>query len=325
MKVVIAGGSGHIGTLLGSGFASRGVEVVILSRQRRPPAPSPLRTVWWDGVSIGDWQRQIDGSDVVINLAGRSVNCRYTPAARQEILQSRVRSTRAIGDAIARCARPPRLWLQASTATIYSHRFDGPNDEYTGTLGGAESNAPSAWHFSTDVARAWESALNEAPVPHTRKVVMRSAMTMGPEAGGVFDTLACLTRRGLGGRAGNGHQFVSWIHEHDFVAAISFLIDRDDLSGVVNIASPNPLPNAEFMRVLREACGVRLGIPASRWMLEVGAAVMQTETELILKSRRVKPARLLDHGFCFAYPEWREAARELCNRWLRLRELPRVA
>jgi uncharacterized protein len=242
------------------------------------------------------------------------VNCRYTPANREAILDSRVRSTQIVGQAIAAARRPPRVWLQSSTATIYAHRYDAPNDEHNGILGGNEPDAPDTWRFSIDVARAWERAFAEAVTPGTRKVALRSAMTLSPDAGGVFDTLLRLTRLGLGGRAGNGRQFMSWVHEADFVAAVRWLIGRDDVDGVVNVASPHPLPNAEFMRILREAAGASFGLPASRWMLEAGAVFMRTETELILKSRRVVPARLLEHGFRFIYPDWRSAAFDLCRR-----------
>ena len=211
-------------------------------------------------------------------------------------------------------ARKPHVWLQASTATIYAHRYDSPNDEYSGILGGDEAGAPDSWRFSIDVARAWERAFEEAVVDGTRKVALRSAMTLSPDPGGVFDTLLGLARRGLGGSAGDGRQFMSWIHHEDFIAAVQWLIDRDDIEGAVNVAAPNPLPNAEFMRVLREACGVRLGLPAKKWMLEIGAVFMRTETELILKSRRVVPARLLEHGFKFKYADWRDAARDLCRQ-----------
>ena len=194
------------------------------------------------------------------------------------------------------------MWLQASTATIYAHRYDSPNDEHSGILGGDEPSAPDSWRFSIDVARAWERAFEEAVTDGTRKVALRSAMTLSPDPGGVFDTLLGLARHGLGGSAGDGRQFMSWIHDEDFIAAVRWLIDRDDIEGAVNVAAPNPLPNAEFMRVLREACGVRFGLPANKWMLEIGAVFMRTETELILKSRRVVPARLLEHGFKFKYP-----------------------
>lgn len=268
----------------------------------------------WNGETLGDWTKAIDGADVVINLAGRNVNCRYDAANRQEIMRSRVNSTRAIGAAIAGAWHPPRVWLQASTATIYAHRYDAANDEATGLIGGAEENAPETWRFSIEVARAWEAAACEIPAPRTRLVLMRSAMTMSPDRGGIFDTLLGLTRRGLGGRAGDGRQYISWIHEADFLRAIHWLIERDSFTGPVNLAAPAPLPNAEFMRLLRAACGMPVGLPASKWMLEIGARILRTETELILKSRRVVPRRLLDSGFKFQFPEWNEAARDLCQR-----------
>jgi uncharacterized protein (TIGR01777 family) len=312
MKMVIPGGTGQVGTLLARHFSRRGDEVVVLSRGS---ARAPWRVVPWDGRTVGAWAAEADGADVVINLAGRSVNCRYTPANRREILDSRVASTRAVGEAIARARRPPRVWLQAGTATIYAHRFDAPNDEATGLLGGTEADAPDTWRFSVEVAAAWERAADEAVTPRTREVVLRSAMVMSPDPGGVFDVLLGLVRRGLGGRAGGGRQYVSWIHDRDFVRAIDRLIEDDGLAGPVNLASPHPVPNAEFMATLRRAWGTRWGLPASRWMLEVGAWVMGTETELVLKSRRVIPGRLLEAGFRFEFPEWPEAAADLVRRW----------
>lgn len=311
MKIVIPGGSGQVGTILARAFAADAHDVVILSRK---PTKWPWRTVAWDGESPGDWASEIDGADVVINLAGRSVNCRYNRANRKEIIDSRIESTTIIGKAIARAARPPKVWLQASTATIYAHRYDAANDEESGIIGGNEPDAPDTWRFSIDVASAWEGAANEAHVPHTRKVLMRSAMTMSPDRGGVFEVLRQLVRRGLGGKSGDGCQYVSWIHDLDFVRSVYWLIEHA-LEGPVNIASPNPVPNAEFMRTLREACGIRFGLPAKRWMLEVGAFLMRTETELILKSRRVVPGRLIHSGFEFQYPMWADAARDLCRRW----------
>jgi hypothetical protein len=316
MKIVVPGGSGQVGTLLARSFHRDGHEVVVLSRR---PRREPWRVVAWDGAAHGRWCDEIDGSDVVINLAGRSVNCRYDAANREEILESRVRSTRAVGETIAAASSPPRVWLQASTATIYAHRYDAANDERSGVIGGLEPGAPETWRFSIDVARAWEDTFDQALTPRTRKVSLRSAMTMSPDAGGVFDTLMWLVRRGLGGRAGDGRQFVSWIHGDDFVRAIEWLIAHEDVSGVVNVAAPNPLPNAEFMRALREASGIRFGLPSSRWMLELGAVFIRTETELILKSRRVVPARLLDRGFTFRFPRWRDAARDLYQHWAALR------
>jgi uncharacterized protein len=312
MKVVIPGGSGQVGTVLARALHRDGHAVTVLSRSA---AQAPWAVVPWDGATMGPWAKEIDGADVVINLAGRTVNCRYTPGNREAIKQSRVMSTRVIGEAVAAASRPPRVWLQASTATIYAHRYDVPNDEATGILGGSEAGAPDTWRFSIDVARAWERALDDAKVPHTRKVKLRSAMTMSPDRGGIFDTLLILVRRRLGGRAGNGRQYVSWVHEADFIRAVYWLIDHPEVDGPVNIAAPEPLPNALFMRGLRDAWGVSLGLPATRLMLEVGAVFMRTETELILKSRRVVPGILTAGGFTFQFPRWPEAAADLCRRW----------
>ena len=317
MKIVIPGGSGQVGHVLCRAFQGDGHDVVVLSRH---PVARPWRVEAWDGATLGAWSRELDDCDVVINLAGRSVNCRYTPANRKEILESRVLSTRVVGQAIAAARRPPCIWLQASTATIYSHRYDAPNDEVSGQIGGG-SQSPSTWSFSIDVARAWEAAFNDATVPGTRKVALRSAMTMSPDRDGIFDTLLGLVRCGLGGSAGDGRQYVSWVHYVDFVEAIRWLIGHDTVEGVVNIAAPNPLPNAEFMRVLREAWGTPIGLPAARWMLAVGAVFLHTETELILKSRRVVPRRLLEAGFVFRYPTWPAAARDLCREWTTMRQV----
>lgn len=311
MKIVIPGGSGHVGTILSHAFHASGDEVVVLSRR---PRAAPWRVVAWDGATVGPWSSELDSADVLINLAGRSVNCRYNAANRRAILESRVRSTRVVGAAIPRCAQPPRVWLQASTATIYAHRYDAPNDERSGILGGQEPDAPSTWRFSIEVARAWESAFDDAEVRATRKVALRSALVMSPDRGGFFDKLHGLVRLGLGGRAGDGRQFVSWIHYQDFIGALRWLIAHDEVHGAVNVAAPGPLPYAEFIRGLRETAGVPLGLPATTWMLEIGALLLRTETELLLKSRRVVPGRLLEAGFCFTYPSWPAAARDLCAR-----------
>lgn len=320
-RIVIPGGSGQIGTVLARRFHARGDDVTVLSRV---PRPAPWRVLPWDGRTLGAWARDaVDGADVVVNLAGRSVNCRYTPSNMREMMDSRIVSTRVVGAAIAEAASPPRVWLQASTATIYSHRFDAPNDDVTGVIGGEEPNAPPYWSYSIDIARAWEAELAAADTPRTRKVALRSAMTMSPDAGGIFATLLGLVRRGLGGPNGNGRQWVSWVHELDFVRAVDFLIARDDLDGAVNVCSPTPLPNAEFLRALRHAwrtvagpsaLGACLALPAPAWLLKLGAVVLRTDTELILKSRRVVPTRLVDAGFAFELADWRKAARELCER-----------
>jgi len=312
MKVVIPGGGGQVGTILARDFHANGHEVVVLSRA---PAPAPWRVVAWDGATLGPWAAEIDGAEVVVNLAGRSVNCRYHAANRRAILDSRTHSTRAVGEAIARATHPPRVWLQAGTATLYAHRYDAPNDEASGIVGGNEPGVPETWAFSAAVATAWEGALAAAATPHTRKVVLRSSMTMSPDRGGVFDVLLGLVRRRLGGRVGDGRQFVSWVHDRDFVRAVHWLIARDDIAGPVNVTAPHPLPNAAFMRALREAWGVRLGLPAREWMVGLGTWALRTESELVLKSRRVTPGRLLAGGFAFDFPDWPAAAADLCRRW----------
>jgi uncharacterized protein (TIGR01777 family) len=311
MRIVLPGGSGQVGTRLARAFRADGHDVTVLSRR---PSAAPWRVVEWDARSVGAWASELDGADAVINLAGRSVNCRYTPENRREILASRVESTQAVGQAIARCAHPPRVWLQASTATIYSHRYDAANDESTGVVGGHEPDAPASWRYSIDVAQAWERAANESVTPRTRLVPLRSSMVMSPDPGGIFATLLRLARLGLGGPVAGGRQFVSWIHERDFVRAVYWLIDHDTLDGAVNIAAPEPLPYRDFMRELRRAARMPIGLPATRWMLALGAWALRTEPELVLKSRRVTPRRLQEAGFDFSYPRWRDAARELVAR-----------
>jgi len=309
VKIVLAGGTGAIGELLARAWHARGDEVVVISRT---PHLARWETQAWNGRTLGLWADAVDGADVVVNLAGRSVNCRYNAANRAAIMSSRVDSTRVLGEAIARAAKPPRVWLQSSTATIYEHRYEPANDEATGIVG-VGANAPDTWRFSIEVAKAWEAACEAVTTPQTRKVLLRSAMVMSPGADGIFGTLLKLAKRGLAGTAGDGKQYVSWIHGTDFTNALDFLIARDDVAGVVNLASPNPLPNAEFMADLRRAANVRIGLPATAWMLEAGALLMGTETELLLKSRRVVPARLLEAGFTFVHPDWPEAAADLCQ------------
>lgn len=306
MKIIIPGGTGHLGTLLTRHFREAGHRVVVLSRNVEADA------LPWDGRTLGGWAAAVEGADVVINLAGRSVDTRYSAAKKEEILQSRVESTRVVGEAIARAKRPPRVWLQASTATIYAHTCEAPNDEYTGVIGGHEPGVPEAWHFSIDVAKAWERAVDTAATPRTRRVKMRTAMVMSAERGGPFHAILRHVRLGFG-RFGDGRQYMSWIHERDFIRAIEWLIEHE-LEGAVNLASPHPLPNREFMRELQETCGVPVALPTSRPLLEVGAFLMRTEPELVLKSRRVVPARLLQSGFTFEYPHWPDAARDLCSR-----------
>jgi uncharacterized protein len=313
MKIVIPGGTGQVGTLLARAFHRDGHEVTVWGRQ--PPIPALWRVEQWNPAEISGWAQKLEDVDVLVNLAGRSVNCRYTAENRRQIMDSRVGSVRALGKAIAELNRPPHVWLQASTATIYAHTYTAAHDEASGVIGGSEPGAPASWRFSIEVASAWEKTLDEVSTPATRKIKLRSAVVMNPDRGSIFDTLLGLVRRGLGGASGDGRQYVSWIHETDFVNAVYFLLEREAMNGVVNLSSPNPLPNREFMSQLRQAWGTKMGLPATKWMLEIGAALMGTESELVLKSRRVVPGRLLKEGFQFVYPEWAGAARELCERW----------
>jgi len=234
-------------------------------------------------------------------------------------MDSRILSTRILGEALGSVARPPRVWLQSSTATIYAHRFDAPNDEATGLVGGLEPEAPATWRFSSDVARSWEQTALEAYLPNTRRVLLRTAFTMSPDPDGVFDVMLWLVRRGLGGTLGNGRQYVSWLHDRDFIDSVFWLIERTEIEGAVNLTAPEPLPNAQFMRVLRESWGTSFALPVTRvpWLLELGAIWLETETELVLKSRRVIPGRLLQSGYRFHFPDWRSAALDLCDRWRR--------
>ena len=322
MKIVMPGGTGQIGVILTRHFLKSDHEIIILSRHPdlikhaadHPFSHPSVSLLSWDAQQLGAWCESLEDADVVINLAGRSVNCRYTPSNRKLILDSRVNSTRVLGEAIANCQQPPRIWLQSSTATIYAHRFDAANDEATGIIGGNEPNVDDTWKFSIDVAKAWEEAAKAFDTGATRQVLLRSAMVMSPDPDGVFDVLRGLAKKGLGGRNGDGQQFVSWIHEADFCRCIDHLISDDSLSGPVNVASPNPIPNAQFMRELRAALGIKFGLPAPKWILEIGAIFMKTETELLLKSRQVIPGKLLEAGFEFDFPDWSTACRDLASR-----------
>ena len=307
-RIILAGGSGFLGQALAAHFQKRDFEVVILGRSSGHVSLAG-RKVIWDARTPGSWQSELEGGTAVVNLTGKSVNCRYNKVNREEILGSRVDSTRVLGFAIAGCARPPRVWLNASTATVYRHTFDNSWDE----RGETEASTEAKDRFSVEVAWAWEKALNESVTPDTRKVALRMAMVLGLAKNSVFPMLRRLTRFGLGGKMGSGKQFVSWIHEIDFCRAIEWLTNHQELEGPINIAAPNPVPNAEMMRFLRKVCHVPIGLPAADWMLEVGAFLLRTETELIIKSRRVIPGRLLESGFDFQVPTIREAFERLNN------------
>ena len=313
MKIVIPGGTGQVGGLLRRHLVAAGHEVVVLSRHPAPLEPG-VTHLQWDGRTLGSWADAVDGCDAVINLAGRTVSCRYTEENLRQMMDSRVESTRVVGEAIAKAAAPPGVWLQMSTATIYADRRDAANDEATGIIGGAEPGVPDYWEFSVRIARNWEAAQLELDLPATRRVALRSAMVMSPDRGGVFDVLLWLARLGLGGPVAGGRQYVSWIHDRDFVRAIDLLLCDSSVEGAVNLCAPGPVEQRDLMRSLRGAWGRRFGLPATSWMAEIGAFAFRSDTELLLKSRRVTPGRLLGSGFDFAYPDWDAAARDLVAR-----------
>jgi uncharacterized protein len=315
LRIVIPGGHGHLGLLLSQHFSGLGHDVTTLTRDLHRGAETPWKRVGWDGQNLGDWVDALADADVLINLVGRSVDCRYNSKNRQQILQSRVQSTAVLGQAIQALGRAPRLWLNASTATIYRHSYDRNMDEFTGELGGEEHDAPASWGFSVEVAKEWEKAFFAAPTPQTRKVALRAAMVMSLEAGGLFEMLSRLVRMGLGGTWGSGLQYMSWIHEEDFCRSVEFLIEHEGIEGAVNLAAPNPVSNEEFLFVLRDAWGIDYGLKLREWMLNVGALLLRTETELLLKSRRVVPGVLQQNGFEFSFPEWPVAALDLARRW----------
>jgi uncharacterized protein (TIGR01777 family) len=309
-RIVLAGGSGFLGGALAAHFLKKGQEVVILTRSSKPRTDR-VREVAWDARTPGEWGRELEGARAIVNLTGRSVDCRYNAKNRAEIMDSRVNSTRVVGGAIAHCINPPRVWLNSSTATVYQHTFGPPHDESSPEMDSA-MDAKDA--FSVEVAQAWERALNEANTSRTRKVALRTSMVLGLGRNSVFPVLRRLTKFGLGGRQGSGKQFVSWIHELDFCQAVEWIIAHDELAGPVNLCAPNPLPNAEMMKLFREVCGIRVGLPAPEMMLEVGAFFLRTETELMLKSRRVVSRRLAESGFAFRFPTFREALVDLERR-----------
>lgn len=314
MKVVIAGASGFMGTAIRASYRADGAEVRTIGRRGADAS--------WDDEK--GMLRLIDGSDLLINLAGKSVNCRYGPANRAEILRSRVATTGALGDAIAAAAEPPPVWLNASTATIYRHAEDRPMTESTGELGEG---------FSVGVARAWEDALFEPELPNTRRVAMRTAIVLGD--GSALLPLLRLAALGMGGahldgrwpstaarrragtyhafRARRGRQHFSWVHLDDVVGSVRFLADHPGIAGAVNVTSPHPSDDATLMRTIRQVLGVPFGIPLPRWALELGSVAIRTETELVLKSRWVLPERLIEAGYRFRYPDLAAAVRQIVD------------
>ncbi len=295
-KLVLIGGNGFLGRHVRAHFQGIGYEVVSISRT----GPGDVR---WDARTLGPWAAELEGAAVLVNLAGRSVDCRYTAANRQAVLASRVESTAVLGAAVAACRQPPRVWLNSSTATIYA---DTPgsfpaNTEAAGIIGEG---------FSVDVAQAWEAAFAACAAPGTRKVALRTAIVLGPD-GGAFPVMARLARWGLCSPQAGGQQWVSWLHIQDFCRAVAFLAQAEAISGPVNVCAPQQLPNRGFNELLAKYLRPVARLPQPRWLLEIGAFVLRTETELILKSRKVYPARLLDAGFQFAYPACEAAVSDL--------------
>ncbi|TWX37029.1 DUF1731 domain-containing protein [Frigoribacterium sp. ACAM 257] len=310
--IVIAGASGFIGQHLAAAWRARGARVSEIGRSG-PDAR------WGDTAAI---TRLLDGADLLVNLAGKSVNCRYGPANRAEIMRSRVETTRELREAVLACAAPPRLWLNSSTATIYRHAEDRPMTESTGELGQG---------FSVDVATSWEREFFAGELPGTRRVALRMAIVLGD--GSALVPLMALARVGLGGPqldgpwpatkarlaagthhrqgAGGGRQKFSWIHVDDVLGSIDWLREHDEVDGVVNLSSPNPSDDRSMMAILRRAVGIPVGLPATRWMLELGTAVLRTETELVLKSRWVVPERLVEGGYEFVHPHLDAAVKQI--------------
>jgi len=291
-KIVLAGGTGFIGSFLGQRYHELGYEVIHISRK-------PQHIAWHNRKAIIE---ALEGAELLINLAGKSVNCRYHKRNRKQIFDSRTETTHALGEAVQACSLPPKLWINASTATIYRHAEDRPMTESEGELGSG---------FSVEVAKAWEGAFFSYKLPGTRQAALRIAITLGKDDGGVMTPYKYLAKFGLGGKQGSGKQMFSWIHVEDLFQILLFLQSREDLSGVFNCAAPEPVPNRVFMEKLRKAMGISFGMPAARWMLEVGAFALRTETELLLKSRWVLPDRLLNNGYSFRYPTLAEALEEL--------------
>jgi len=295
-KIVLAGGNGYLGSVLADYFKSLSDEVILLSRQPKPLSGN-IKTVVWDGMSEGNWVGDLENADLLVNLCGKNVNCRYTEKNKKEIIRSRIEPTLLLGKAIAGLHQPPKLWINVVSATIYRHAEDHGQDEKTGEIGSG---------FSVDVCRQWEQAFFASDTAHTRKIALRMGIVFG-HRDGVFPRLLNLAKFGLGGRQGNGEQYVSWIHEQDAARITEWLMQQTEISGIVNCTAPNAIKNKEQMRLIRQTYGIKRGAPAPAWLLALGALLIGTETELILKSRWVVPKRLTDAGYVFEYPTINEA------------------
>jgi len=289
-KIVLAGGNGYLGGVLAKHFSSIADEVIILSR--KPKAiEGNIKTILWDGKTEGNWVNNLNGASLMVNLCGKNVNCRYNDKNRQEIINSRVLPTNLLNRVIEQLERPPLLWINITSATIYRHAEDQAQDEITGEIG---------YGFSIDVCKIWEETFFQVTNPKTRKIALRLGIVLGRKDG-AFPRLLNLVRLGMGGKQGDGMQYVSWIHEQDVALSIEWLLNQKEIKGVVNCTAPDAIKNNELMKSLRKAYGVPFGLPAPAWLLEIGAKIIGTETELILKSRWVKPSVLLNSGFKFQY------------------------
>lgn len=288
-KIVIVAGTGFLGQVLAKHFQKLNYQIVILTRGQSKTKDN-IQYVQWNRNQLDGWENNLEGIDILINLAGKSVDCRYNKKNKAEILASRVESTQILNQAVLQCQNPPKHWLNASTATIYRHSEDLQMDEYTGEIGN---------DFSMNVAKSWELAFFETETPNTKKTALRTSIVLGKN-GGAFLPLKNLTLMGFGGKQGKGNQFVSWIHEADFAKAVAFVIEKE-LTGIINIVAPEPIRNIDFMKTLRNVLGIRVGTPLSKKLLEFGAKIIGTETELVLKSRNVIPKRLLENGFQFRF------------------------
>lgn len=308
-KIILAGGTGFLGNALKDYFEAKGFVVVTLSRsamtQKFTQSEVEVRkrnkdTTYWNGKDLGEWTKHLEDAEVLINLAGKSVDCRYTNENKAAILRSRIDSTRVLNLAMEQAIHKPKVFLNASTATIYVHAETTINTEETGVIGD---------DFSMNIAKSWEKEFYAIVIPGVRKIALRTSIVLGKN-GGAFPKLKTITRLGMGGKQGRGDQFVSWIHIDDFCKAIDFLINST-LSGSVNVTAPNPKANKDFMRDLRKQLGVSIGISQPVWLLELASTIIKTETELLLKSRYVYPQRLLDAGFQFEYETVEECMKEL--------------
>lgn len=296
--ILIAGGTGFLGQILETYFAKKGYTTKILTRN-----PKAKNHIYWNTKELGDWTKALENLDVLINLTGKSVDCRYTEKNKKLIHDSRIDSTHILGLAINLCDNPPKVWLNSSTATIYKHSLMKEMTEDTGETGN---------DFSMNIAKSWESAFNSITNPKTRKIILRTSIVLGKK-GGALIPLKRLTQFGMGGKQGDGNQKVSWIHELDFAHAICHLIENKNLSGIFNLCVPKPTNNNTLMKSLRKVLNISFGIPQPKWLLEVGAKLIGTETELILKSRNVIPKRLMDHRFKFKFVDIEAALRDLTN------------